>query len=60
MQIANGRWMSRARFDPSWDGAFELAHPELFDSEEAAFKAAEGQAHPIVVPFEIVHAEDSP
>jgi hypothetical protein len=46
--------MSRARFDPSWDGAFQLKHPELFDSLEAAVAAADGEDQPIVVAFEIV------
>jgi hypothetical protein len=54
VQIANGKWMSRARFDPSWDGAFQLKHPELFDSLEAAVAAADGEDQPIVVAFEIV------
>jgi hypothetical protein len=52
VQIAGGRWMSRGRFDSAWDGSFQLAHPELFDSEAAALKAAEGQPSPVVVLFE--------
>lgn len=54
VQIANGKWMSRARFDRSWDGAFQLDHPELFDTQELAAAAAQGEADPIIVPFEVV------
>lgn len=54
VQIASGKWMSRARFDPAWDGAFQLSHPELFNSIEAAAEAAKGEDYPIIVPFEIV------
>ena len=51
VQIANGKWLSRGRFDAAWDAAFELNHPELFDSQAEATDAAKGSPSPIVVPF---------
>lgn len=45
VKLANGMWLSRARMDykpdrSAWDGCFELDHPELWDSESEASKAA--------------------
>ncbi len=60
VQVASGKWISRGRFSSAWDACFELPHPELFDSLEAAQEAAKGADHPIAVPFEIVSPTDTP
>lgn len=46
-----GKYMSRARFeDPSWNAAFQLDHPELWDKKEEADVVAKNNDG-TVIPF---------
>lgn len=45
-----GKYFTRARFNPSWDAAFQIDHPELWDKKEEAEVIAKNNDG-TVIPF---------